>query len=151
MALSWKEIHELEVTGAYPQAIEALEARLSGETFDPEAVIRLGFNYWYCVVEKDVEDLKVPADEYAKRFMELFDEYKALLANHADFCWAFGLGMSLCWYYFPGATEEMGKELLERSKALDPFWRNAFCATKEDKAKKLSGRGILSWYYNVTT
>lgn len=46
MLFGWSKIHELEVGEEYPLALDALEERLRADPFDPEAVIRLGFNLW---------------------------------------------------------------------------------------------------------
>ena len=39
-----------------------------------------------------------------------------------DFCWAFGLGLSVFWFEFPGASDKLDGALLERAKELDPFY-----------------------------
>lgn len=51
MPLTLDEIHLLEVREDYPAAINALEDRVGADPSDSEAVIRLGFNLWYAVVE----------------------------------------------------------------------------------------------------
>ena len=50
MPLMLDQIHELEVREDYPTAIDALEERVRADPSDREAVIRLGFNFWYAVV-----------------------------------------------------------------------------------------------------
>jgi hypothetical protein len=131
----------------------------------------LGFNLWYVVVENDRMDKNLLTERYASRFMELFEQHKNRLADNADFCWAFGLGMSLFWYYFPAATEELGNALLKHAQQLDPFWKRfgrqdnalfcllgrvsprlyGFCKrrTSQEEARRLSSRGIFSSYYSV--
>jgi hypothetical protein len=122
MAMSWQEIHELEIGEKYPAAIHALEERLRENPYDYEAVIRLGFNLWYAGEEAGRMGLDLPSSEYYARMMELLELYETELADNSDFCWAFGLGLHLFFYYFPGATEQMGNDLLNRARELDPFW-----------------------------
>ncbi|MEX0700893.1 MAG: hypothetical protein WD069_02245 [Planctomycetales bacterium] len=146
--LPWPVIHDLEVAEDYPAAIDALEDRLAADPYDREAVIRLGFNLWNVVVEEPRFRNRLPAERYAQRFMELFRAHAEELSSDADFCWAFGLGMSMFPYYFPGATEELGNQLLDRARSLDPFW-----ATLDEPGKdwsRLKGRGIFAAYYAVT-
>lgn len=88
---------------------------------DPEIVIRLGFNLWLAVVEANRIGLKLPIDAYAKQFVWLFRQYESELRNNADFCWAFGLGIELFWFSFPGMTEEEGKAWTARACARDAF------------------------------
>lgn len=155
----------------YPLALDALDERLRADPCDPEAVIRLGFNLWYAVVENDRLGTHLPTDQYAIRFMELFTRYKDRLADNADFCWAFGLGMSLFWYEFPHATEALGNALLARAQQLDPFWKRLMrqenvwfrwlwrlsprlyrlCTRRKcaEEAQRLRSRGILASYYGV--
>src|SRR5687767_11305210 len=106
--LSWQQIHDLEVVEDYPAAIDALEARLAQDPADAEAVRRLGFNLWYAVAEEGRLRNSIPAADYARRFMELYRLYADQLSQDADFCWAYGLGMSLFAFYLIGATEEEG-------------------------------------------
>ena len=145
---SWPDIHDLEVREQYPEAIDALESRLAADPAEAEAVIRLGFNLWYAVAEDSRMYKSLPVEPYAGRFMDLYNRYSAALANNADFCWAFGLGMSLFWFYFPGATEEKGNQLLERARTLEPRWAHLF--EQGVDLSRLKGRGIFSSYYNVT-
>jgi hypothetical protein len=79
--------------------------------------------------------------------MDLFRHYRDPLAQDADFCWAFGLGMSLFWYDFPGATEEEGNRLLEHARRLDPMWDQL---ERGGDLSRLKGRGIFAAYYNTT-
>lgn len=142
--LSWQHIHELECREAYPDAIDALELRLASNPNDPETVIRLGFNLWFAV-EGDLRMRKnLPVEQYAARFMELLKLHAEQLNDNADFCWAFGLGISMFWFLFPGATEEQGKQLLDQARSLDPFWANL-----GSDLSRLKGRGIFERYYNV--
>jgi hypothetical protein len=145
--LSWPHIHELEMIEAYPDAIDALEARLAVAPNDPETVTRLGFNLWFAVVEDTRMARHLPVEHYAARFMQLFHRHGERLKGNADFCWVFGLGMSLFWFYLSGVTEEQGKSLLDRARALDPFWAN-FQKPGADLSR-LKGRGIFERYYNV--
>jgi hypothetical protein len=146
---SWPRIHEFEVREDYPAAIDALEARLAADPLDPEAVRRLGFNLWYAVVEQRRMGKDLPVEEYATRFMQLYRQYAHALADDADFCWAFGLGMSLFWHDFPGATEEEGNRLLDRARLLEPFWRSLGQPNIEQDMSRLRDRGIFAAYYNV--
>ena len=143
---SWPHIHDLEVREDYPAAIDALEARLATNPEDHEAVRRLGFNLWYAVIEQTRMRKVLPLEEYARRFMELYRAYADQLTDDADFCWAFGLGMSMFWYNFPGATEEEGNGLLQRARSLDPIWAHLEGGTD---LSRLKGRGIFAAYYNV--
>jgi hypothetical protein len=151
MPLSWPQIHVLEISEDYPAAIDALEERLRADPAETEAVIRLGFNLWYAVEENARMEKDLPVDDYARRFMELFHQYRHALIDNADFCWAFGLGMELFWYNFPGATEELGKSLLENAGKRDSFWsrfEKCACSAAEMEAH-FKGRGIFQSYYNV--
>ena len=144
---SWPYIHDLEVREEYPAAIDALEARVAMDPEDHEAVRRLGFNLWYAVVEQGRLGKELPLEDYARRFMELYRQYATRLAKDGDFCWAFGLGMSLFWYSFPGATEEEGNRLLQRACQLDPLW--ARLSEHGTDMSRLKGCGIFQSYYNV--
>ena len=144
---SWPHIHDLEVREDYPAVIDALESRLNADPADDEAVRRLGFNLWYAVVEQARMGKTLPVEQYAGRFMQVYRAYAHRLADDADFCWAFGLGMSLFWYNFPGATEAEGNRLLDHARHLDPMWQRV----GEDGAdmSRLKGRGIFAAYYDV--
>lgn len=150
-ALPWQRIHELEIGEAYPAAIDALEERLRVHPDEMEAVIRLGFNLWYAVVEETRLKNCVPVEECAERFMKTFHTYKESLGDNADFCWAFGLGIDLFWHMFPGATKETGASLIQRAAQLDEFW-NRFSKGEvpvEEYAARFAGRGIFAAYYAV--
>jgi hypothetical protein len=148
--LSLHQIHELEVEEDYPAAIDALEERLAAAPNDREVLIRLGFNLWYAVVEADRMAKRLPVGRYAARFMALFREHEPRLGDDADFCWAYGLGLSMFWYEFPGATEELGDAMLARAKELDPFYENLLCeGSQEATAERFRGRGILASYYGA--
>lgn len=144
---SWSTIHGLELREEYPAVIDALEARLAANPAETEAVIRLGFNLWYAVVEQMRMGKELPVERYADRFMGLFHLYSDKLADNADFCWAFGLGMNLFWFDFPGATEQEGNRLLERARHIDPFW--ARLHEPGSDLSRLRERGIFAAYYNV--
>lgn len=178
MALSWQEIHELEVGSKYPAAIEALEERLRENPCDYEAVIRLGFNLWYAAEGAECMGLDLPCSEYYARVMKLLEQYKPKLADNADFCWAFGLGIHLFFYHFPGATAQMGDDLMDRARNLDPFWARLYdqetwwdrtilprlprfvrrllwfaypipSEVTQEAADRFRGRGIFASYYSI--
>ena len=92
-------------------------------------------------------------EQYAQRFMALFARYKETQIDNAEFCHWFGLGMHLFWYFFPGATEEMGGKLMKRAGRLDSFWARfltqADRVSQDELAARLRGRGILAAYYAV--
>ncbi len=163
-ALSLDEIHELEFRDSYPAAIVALEQRLVAHPDEEETVVRLGFNYWLIAEEGDRIDPSLPTEQYAEKFMELFRAYESEFSAKPDFCFAFGLGMSLFWWLFPGATERKGKTLLRQAARLDPFyrrmitpitwfakwrWRSGRHPSHEELAQRFSGRGVLARYYGV--
>lgn len=137
----------MEVNEDYPSAIDALETRLAINAEDYEAVRRLGFNLWYAMVEQMRMGMDLPVEDYARRFMQLYREYETKLAEDADFCWAFGLGMSMFWFNFTGATEEKGNRLLERARRLDPVWERLH--ENDADLSRLKGRGIFAAYYDV--
>ena len=150
MTLSLSEIHEFEIREDYPTAINKLEAHLEENPTGPETVIRLGFNLWYTVIENDRIGKNLPTEDYASRFMALFHTYRERFWKNADFCWAFGKGINLFWYHFPGATEELGQTLIDRASELDPFYERFWsdlppCAVRD----RFKGRGILALYYDV--
>lgn len=152
--LSWSEIHRLEVGEEYPAAIDALEARLAADLLDIEAVRRLGFNLWYAVAEDSRIRNPIPAKEYAARFNELHRQYVHRFSDDADFCWAFGLGLSFYSFHLSGTTDEAGRRILEsegyrlldRARSLDPMWAELARGTD---LSRLRGRGIFASYYNV--
>lgn len=147
MPLPWEQIHELEVREDYPAAIDALEDRLRQPPLEKEAVIRLGFNLWYATVEQARMRKVLPTERYAGRFMELFREHRSQLEGDPDFCWAFGLGLSLFWFEFPGADDNLGEALLTRAKELDPFYARM---AQEEMRSRFRGRGIFESYYAIT-
>ncbi len=148
--LSLSQIHELEVNERYPGAIKALEERLEAFPDETETVIRLGFNLWYAVVEAD-RMAQLPVEEYSKCFVQLLRHYMPSLSDNADFCWAYGLGIELFWYHFPGGSEKEGIALTRRAGELDKFWKffQDSTITQEQIAQHLAGRGILGEYYAV--
>ena len=146
MPLSLKEIHLLEVREIYPSAIEALEERLLQNPLEGETVTRLGFNLWYATHEQARLRLPLPTEKYKARFMDLLNEYRPQMDADADFCWAFGLGISLFWFEFPGADENMGHELIERAKDLDSFYLRM---NQEEMRERFQGRGIFASYYAI--
>lgn len=134
----------MEVREDYPAVIDALEERLRAHPSDRETVVRLGFNLWYAVVEVIRMQKPLPIEHYAVRFMELFHKYRSHFETDADFCWAFGLGMSLFPLEFPGADETLGEALLERAREQDPFWRRM---QHDEMIERFRGRGIFAKYY----
>jgi hypothetical protein len=155
MALSLNHIHCLEVDEDFRGAIKALEERLMEFPEDPETVIRLGFILW--LTASNFGRIDIPENferECGSRFVSLYDKYESKLSENADFCWAFGLGMSLFGECLPGASGELGEFLLAKAKTLDPFWKNLLGESErklgEDEIrKKLQGRGALASYYGV--
>lgn len=96
MLLSLKQIHQLELKEDYPAILCALEDRLIEFPDEAETVIRLGFNLW--LIASNFGRLEIPEgleQECGSRFINLYNEYKFKFSQNADFCWAFGLGMSL--------------------------------------------------------
>jgi hypothetical protein len=150
MCLPWDDIHALEVAEDYPAAIDALESRLSQNPAETEAIIRLGFNLWYAVVEDTRMGKRLPTAQYAQRFMDLLHQYHESLQSNADFCWAFGQGIHLFWHELSGATEQLGQSLINRACALDSFWARFWTDVSDFEAgERLKDRGILANYYNV--
>lgn len=148
---SLSEIGQLEITGAYPRAIEALEEQLHADPGNIEVVARPGFNLWYVAHEADRMGKGLPVESYRKRFMELLREYREKGLSSGEFCWAFGLGLDLFWHEFPDATETMGPELLSQAEKLDPFWgriRNGKVMQVELN-QRIKDKGIFSRYYQV--
>ena len=148
MALSWDQISELELAQRYPETIDALEQRLREFPQEAEAVIRLGFNLWYVVAEQGTIGGNLPFEQYAIRFMKLFNDYGEMLGDHADFCWVFGQGIQMFFFYFPGATEELGTRLIEKACQLDPMW-SAFWRNPPPDTSRLRGRGIFQIYCTI--
>jgi hypothetical protein len=63
-----------------------------------------------------------------------------------DFCWAFGLGLSVFWFEFPGASKKLGGALLERAKELDPFYARL---DQEEMRARFRERGIFASDYAI--
>jgi hypothetical protein len=148
MSMSLDNIHKLEYVEDYPAAINELELRLKENPNEVETIIRLGFNLWYAVVENDSMEKNLPVKQYASRFMALFYQYQDTLKNSADFCWVFGQGIQMFWFYFPGATEMLGQLLIDNACRLDNFykhfWKNLpHCLI----AERFKGRSIFDKYY----
>ena len=155
MLLSLKQIHQLELKEDYPAILCALEDRLIEFPDEAETVIRLGFYLW--LIASNFGRLEIPEgleQECGSRFINLYNEYKFKFSQNADFCWAFGLGMSIFWHCLPGASEEIGNSLLAMAKANDSFWRRLLGesgekVSEEEMKAKLQGRGVLATYYGV--
>jgi hypothetical protein len=149
--LTLSEIHNLEIQEQYPRAIDELECFLQVDPRNSEIVTRLGFNLWLAVVEAERMGVQVPMDAYATRFVELLRQYEPIFPDNADFCWAFGLGIELFWFHFPGMSEEDGKALTTKARRLDTFWARFHdgSITQEELAQRLAGRGALAKYYDV--
>ncbi len=151
MPLSFDEINKLEVREDYPAALDALEARIHADPSDREAVIRLGFNLWYVVAEAMRMQKRLPTEQYAKRFMEVFHAYRPQFEGDADFCWAFGQAISLSWFELPGADEALREALVARAKELDQFYERFFRETGyAEMVERFRGRGIFAKYYGIT-
>jgi len=147
-AMELSGIHDLEIRQQYPDAIDALEERLRIHPSEAETVIRLGFNLWYAVAEDLRLGLSLPVEEYAVRFMALLRHYESKFRDNADFCWAYGTGLSLFWFYFPLGTEEEGDRLLARAASLSPMWGALHTTASQEKlCQHCAGRGIFASYY----
>lgn len=158
MIPSWEEIRELELRRRYPEAITALEKRLSDNTdFEEEVVVRLGFDLWLVVVDAHEKNKwEEPYTSYALRFVELLRIFRRRLYGNADFCWAFGLGIKMFWHNFPGLSKEEGESLMKRAESLDGFWARFLVSggggvTQEEMREKFRGRGVFEEYYGGTT
>lgn len=115
-----------------------------------EVVIRLGFNLWYAAHEDARMRKGLPVEQYALRFMDLLHEHRLQMEGDSDFCWAFGLGLTLFWFEFPGADENLGEALLTRAKDLDPFYARLYIGkTQEEEIARFRGRGIFASYYGI--
>jgi hypothetical protein len=146
-----EKAHRLEIDHDYPEAIEFLESALRNDPGNPEIVTRLGFNLWIIATEGDrfgLGDLQAPC---ARRFMALYREFKSTMYHDADFCWVFGLAMSMFWYMLPGASKELGNELLYQAGQLDPFWKrfSSNQISQKELAERFRNRGIFASYYAV--
>ena len=140
MCLKWQKISELESVGDHKQAVEAIQTRLIENPDEAEAVIRLGLNLWYALDSLPPQE----ARDWAEWFMVLFARHHRPLGGNADFCWAFGKGMCRHWPELPGASEALGRSLVQRAAALDPFWARIESGTlQEGDAQRLEGRGLL--------
>jgi hypothetical protein len=91
----------------------------------------------------------LPTERYASRFMELFHEHRSQMEDDPDFCWAFGLGLSLFWFEFPGGDENSGDALLTRARKLDPFYARMYRMNQEEMSARFRGRGIFASYYGI--
>lgn len=160
MADVWDEITERENGQEYPVAIALLERLLGADPNATEAVVRLGFDYWLAMAEADRLGLDVPVQTYARRFLALLKQHEESRNEPADFCWAYGLPLSLHYYYFAtdgtNAAEleshkAHGERLLERAAALDGLYAKlqAGEATQEEVAERFRGRGSFAGYYGV--
>jgi hypothetical protein len=148
MSMSLDNIHELELAEDYPAAIDELELRLKENPNEVETIIRLGFNLWYAVVENECMKKNLPVKQYASRFMDLFHQHYDTLKNNADFCWAFGQGIDMFWFYFSGATKKMGQSLIDNACRLDNFYERFFKDLPPyEIVERFKGRGILDKYY----
>jgi len=169
--MTLNEIHNLEMQEDYPTAIDALEERIKAYPNESETVIRLGFNLWYAVVENERLAKNLLVEKYATRFTELYKTTREAFIENTDYCWAYGLGLSMFWYHFPNTTEEEGKALLNRAKEKDIFWArfmqqsnfyerllqrfasSIYWWIKKKRTKeilmRLDNRGIFTSYYNV--
>lgn len=160
MVPSWEQINEFEIAEDYPAAIDTLESRLKADPNDKEAVNRLGFNYWLAIAEGQRLSLNVAVSQYAERFLELLNNYESTLGGDPDFCWAYGLPLSMNYYDFARdgqdvkeleALQLLGEQLLKNAAALDPFYEKFQRGdiTQEEIAKRFSGRGCFANYFNV--
>lgn len=146
MPLSLEHIHQLEMREDYPAAIDALEERLRFDPTEHETVSRLGFNLWYAAVEDARMRKGLPIQRYANRFVELLREYQPQMECNADFCWAFGLGISLFWFEFPGTDQACGEALLARARGLARFYARM---DQYEMYERFRGRGIFASYYAI--
>ncbi len=148
MSMSLDQIHNLEFSEDYPAAIDELESRLKENPNEVETIVRLGFNLWYAVVENDCLKKNLPVQQYASRFMALFSQYHDTLKDNADFCWVFGQGIQMFWFFFPGAYEKMGQSLIDKACSLDDFYRRFWKGmTHTELVERFKGRGIFERYY----
>lgn len=140
MQSTWEQIAERELQGAHEDAIELLEQRVFENADDAEAVTRLGLNLWYGLDSVDPGKSR----RWAERFMALFALFHRPLGADADFCWVFGKGMLFRHDRLPGATDVLGRSLIERACALNPVWDRAENGTlRPEDMQHLDGRGLL--------
>ena len=160
MDATWEGISRKEIAEDYPGAIEALEWRLREDPKEREAVVRLGFNYWLAISGSERLRSKVPMVRYAARFLELLRTYESRLSVDADFCWVYGLPLSMQYYDFARNGRDLeeldslrswGEKLLESAASLDGFYKKLQSgqATQDELASRFGGRGCLARYYNV--
>jgi hypothetical protein len=145
-----RTIHEMEINERYPEAIDALESALEEQPSCGVAA-RLAFNLWFVYIESFGFPQSLPFEQYRKRFVSLYRQYRDRCWNCADFCWACGLGISMFGYHFDIAQEE-GDRLLQRATELSEFWaRMSQQEASEDEMRRyLAGKGIFECYYNVS-
>jgi len=148
MLMSLDNIHKLEFSEDYPAVIDELELRLKANPNEIETIVRLGFNLWYAVVENDFLKKNLPVEQYASRFMALFNQYHDDLKDNADFCWVFGQGIQMFWFFFPGADEKMGQSLIDNACRLDDFYKRFWKDIPHSEVvERFKGRGIFEKYY----
>ena len=157
---SWEEIYNLEITEQYPAAIEAIEERLKSNSEKEEGVIHLGFLYWLGIVEDERLNLNVSFQQYAARFRELLNTYQSVFDNNADFCFSYGFGLSMDYYYFArdakdtkelNLYESLGKSLLEKAKRLSPFYKKLLNGkvSQQEISQHFAKRGCFLKYYSI--
>jgi len=157
---TWEDIYNLEITQQYPDAIVAIEERLQLNSSENEAIIRLGFLLWLGIVEKDRLELNISQQSYAKRFRELLNANRSNYDNNADFCFSFGYGLSIDYFYFVEdakdinelkSYESIGKTLLEKAMELDPFYSKLLKGeiTQKEISEHFVNRGCILKYYGI--
>lgn len=155
---SWEEIFNLEINGQYSVAIEAIEGRLKSDPEEKESVIRLGFLYWLGLCQDIELHLGIHFQQYTERFRELLNTYQSAFKDNADFCFSYGLALSLDYYHFAidgtNAKElnfykSMGEALYKNAMKLDQFYMKLSKgkASQGEIADHFANRGCFLRYY----
>ena len=103
--------------------------------------------------------MNISITKYAERFVELLHIYRPKFGDNPDFCFSFGLGLSMFYYYFVPQCDQkhldeyeaLGKELLNKAQQLNPLYKKLSDGkiTPLELQQLFSNRMCLAKYYGI--
>lgn len=144
---SLKEIHQLEKSGNWTQAIDALEERLKNDPMEYESVLRLSFILWYLSIEEGCMKHGLDTSRFVGRVRELFFATKDRFKDKSEYLFYFGLMISLLpWEFVPKEEREsdkLGEKTKEWDRVAEGLFQRAASGDANDIWVIMANRSLL--------
>src|SRR3972149_10790458 len=114
---SLEELHELELTHKFREAVQSLEERLERGLQDKDTILRLAYLYWDSWVGVAMTEGKGDEARFTKRLVELYEEWGTMYGHDPEWQLRFGVMMTMEGYNFGNRDEWLvrGRGLLEQA------------------------------------